>query len=427
MRAVRPAGNRDVNRRRLALGWGTLLSALLAWQTAVRASRPDGIDLTSYLLSARAMMHGASPYLLPTPFPYLYPPTLAFLLVPLALVPPFAALVIWFALNAGAALWAIRRVVLSVRRDLADRPADIHVFLAVFCTFFFTIFQSNLRNGQVNFLVLALCVAAALPRPARPGSPVPPAPPASPPLPAPPALPALFWSLAIAVKIFPLVLLPYFALRRRARWMICAVAACAACLLVPALTAGGQIIDIYRQYSNALLVSSVASRPEALDFSLAGTIATLSGAALTPALRLSAAAVVLGWILQADGRRLRGEHARPLALYLLAIPLASPKSEVHHLAFVLPAAAVIAARWCWSPALSGRAFTMAATAAALLYLVATMAPQPKGLLYSAAAIAAGVALTKSGGNGGSRRKRPNTEEQRNGDHNGKNSRAAVDH
>jgi hypothetical protein len=370
-------------RHLLALAWSTCLGALLFWQTAVRASRPDGIDLTSYLLSARAIMHGASPYLLPTPFPYLYPPTLAFLLVPLTMVPAFAALVVWFALNTTAALWAIRRVALSVRADLERRAADLAVFLAIFCTFFFTVFQSNLRNGQVNFIVLALCVAAALPHPGRPAA----------------RFSPLFWSLAISIKILPLVLLPYFALRRRWPWMVCAAAACAACLLLPAFVAGGRIIDVYRQYSDVLLASNLATRPEPFDFSLAGTISALTGTPLTPVLRLIAAAVVLAWILQADGRRLRGEHARPFALYLLGVPLASPKSEVHHLAFMLPAAAVIAAHWRPRPVSTGRPFTVAALAAAALYLAATMLPVAKGLIYSAALIAAAVALMKSGGNG----------------------------
>ena len=73
-----------------------------------RALRPGGIDLTSYLLSAQALSHGASPYRLPTPFPYLYPPTLAFLLIPLTAVPPFVAV------SRFANLWAEPRYALPI-------------------------------------------------------------------------------------------------------------------------------------------------------------------------------------------------------------------------------------------------------------------------------------------------------------------------
>ena len=58
-------------------------------------------------------------------------------------------------------MWAIRRVLLAARPELERRPDHVALFLAMFFTFFFTIVQSNLRNGQVNFLVLALCVAPA--------------------------------------------------------------------------------------------------------------------------------------------------------------------------------------------------------------------------------------------------------------------------
>src|SRR5262245_52503387 len=96
------------------------MSAVLLAQTWTRTQRPGGIDLTSYLLSADALRHGVSPYLLPTPFPYLYPATLAFLLIPLTFVPALVALLLWFALNAGAALWSIRALVRGDDRSSAD-------------------------------------------------------------------------------------------------------------------------------------------------------------------------------------------------------------------------------------------------------------------------------------------------------------------
>jgi hypothetical protein len=385
-------------KRGLALTWGALLAAVLLWQTSVRASRPDGIDLTSYLISARALLHGATPYSLSTPFPYLYPPTLAFLLVPLTMAPPFVSLLIWFALSAGAALWAMQRVVVSVRPHLASRAPDLALLLAVLCTFFFSIFQSNLRNGQVNFIVLALCVAAALPRQVRPERP---APSAHPDLPTPsdppahPVLPALLWSLAIAIKIMPLVLLPYFTLRRRWPWLIQAAVFGAACLLLPAVIVRRRIVDIYVQYSDVLIASSTAPPVGQLDFSLGGTLSVLTGAPTTPALRIGAAAVVLGWMLLADSRRLQADHVRALALYLLAVPLASPKSEVHHLAFMLPAAAVVVPAWRWPSRPIGRTFLIAGSLAAALYLAATVLPFAKGLMYCAALIASAVAVMNS--------------------------------
>jgi glycosyl transferase family 87 len=355
-----------------ALGWAAVLCGVLLAQTYVRAERTNGIDLTSYLLSAHALAEGRSPYLLLTPFPYLYPATLAFLLIPFTFVPSMVAVLVWFALSVAAAVWSIRTVLLQMHPDLADRPADVAVFLAVFFTLFFTIAQSNLRNGQVNFIVLALCAAAAL---RIAGESV------------------LAWSLAVAIKILPLALLPYFLLRRSWLWLLAAVALIAAWCLLPAVVLGARIVDIYEQYWRVFLVMSLEPRPQPLDFSLAGTIAWIARVPMTPVLEASAAAVVLGWILQADARRLRmTTNIRPFALYSLAIPLLSPQSEVHHLAFMLPAAAVAGgALWPdWRQ--GGRPLKIASAIAATLYLAATATPVGSGPLFCAALIAFAFAV-----------------------------------
>jgi len=388
----------------LAIGWGAVLCAVLLAQTYTRAMRPNGNDLTSYLLSADVVFHGGSPYLLPTPFPYVYPPTLAFLLIPLTVVPAVAAMLVWFALNVAAVVWCTRAIVLTVRPGA--RAAELAPFLALFFTVFFTIAQSNLRNGQVNFIVLALSVFTALSSCGETGqlfstgggAPPPPHTDAAaerqtarhgrrrfrP-------VPALSWSLAIAIKILPLVLVPYFMLRRSWQWTIVSVVLIAAWCLLPAVVVGRRIVDIYEQFGRVLAATSL-SRIEALDFSLAGTISWITRAPLTPVLEASGAAVVLGWIIAVDGRRLRVETLRPLALYLLAIPLVSPHSEVHHLAFMLPAAAVVAGALWWDWHSAGRRQQLSAVVAVTLYLVATATPFFPGPLFFASLIAFGVAL-----------------------------------
>jgi hypothetical protein len=453
-----------------AVLWAAVLCAVLLAQTYVRAWRPNGIDLTSYLLSSDVLRHGGSPYLLPTPFPYLYPATLAFLLIPLTFVPATVAVIIWFAFSVAAAVWSIRSVVLNARSDLEPRSADLALFLAVFFTFFFTIAQSNLRNGQVNFLVLVLCVSAALSHARggaeerqtdRKGGAAPaamPGPPARQPRwgGVPSGLPrgisdssrrlggvlnaaaalgcpwgpgarekklagtraglvgasSLCWSLAIALKLVPLILLPFFALRRSWRWMIVSVFLIVAWCLLPAVVVGTRIVDIYEQYWRVFLATSFAPRVQPLDFSLAGTIARITGAPLTPMLEASGAAVVLGWIIAVDGRRLRVETVRPLALYLLAIPLVSPQSEVHHLAFMLPAAAIVAGALWWDTRRVGRTQQLSAATAAMLYLAATATPLFSGPLFCASLIAVGVALMNVSPPG---RLKPATTETKNDD------------
>src|SRR5262245_19054869 len=349
-------------RQPLAIGWAAVLCAVLLAQTYARAQRPNGIDLTSYLLSADVLFHGGSPYVLPTPFPYVYPATLAFLLIPLTLVPAVVAVLVWFTLNVAAVVWSVRAIVLRVRPDAG--AAEVAPFLAVFFTLFFTIAQSNLRNGQVNFIVLALCVLSTLRlHPATRqlfstggGAPPPPRTDADGAqqtardgrrrlqydfdAPGDQGNSALCWSLAVAIKMMPLILTPYFMLRRSWRWIVISITFIALWCLLPAVFVGKRIVEIYQQFGRVLEAMNLA-RVETLDFSFAGTISWITRAPLTPVLEASGAAVVLGWIIAVDGRRLKVETLRPMALYLLAIPLASPHSEVHDLSYMLPAAATV--------------------------------------------------------------------------------------
>jgi Glycosyltransferase family 87 len=400
-------------RRTIAWAWLILVCALLAVQTIARAERPGGIDLTSYLLSAGALARSASPYRLATPFPYLYPPTLAFLLIPLTPLPRVAVVCLWFALGALCMIWSVRSMLIAVRPELERRPDEAAVFVALFLTFFFTVVQSNLRNGQVNFLVLALCVMASLKGPpyirsastsrlrsrftrgsygeARRS-----------------AESAIAWSLAIAIKIVPLALAPYFLLRRRWIWLLGSTGCLVILLLSPAILVGWRIADMYEEYWRVFLGSSF-TRAQPLDFSVAGVIAWTLGVRVAPVVRFAVAIAVMIAIAWMDLRRTRvgvplvlslskdedPAHARrdaeAFAAYLLAIPLVSPQSEVHHLAFAFPAAVVAASGWRHG-ATRGAAFRTACVIAAASYILATIVTAAAGPLLCTFLIALAAAV-----------------------------------
>jgi len=206
---------------------------------------------------------------------------------------------------------------------------------------------------------------------------------------------ALSWSLSVAIKLVPLVLLPYFMLRRRWTWLLASVALIAGWCLIPFVLVGTRIIDIYEEYWRVFLATSLAVHPQPLDFSLAGTIARLTGTPLTPMLKASAAAMVIGWILQADARRLRTRHGVAFALYSLAIPLLSPQSEVHHLAFMMPAAAISGSALWWDWRHARGALQIATIVAIALHLTATVSPIASGPLFCASMLAFGVAAIQS--------------------------------
>jgi len=111
--------------------------------------------------------------------------------------------------------------------------------------------------------------------------------------------------------------------------------------LAPALTMGASIEALTREYLGSFLRGSYAgpSLSAPLDFSLGGILAGVMGADGPPVRQLGTVVPILA-ILVIDllARPSAGSDAHVFALYLAVIPMASPKSEIHHLAFALPAA-----------------------------------------------------------------------------------------
>jgi Glycosyltransferase family 87 len=307
--------------RRAALIALVVLTIVFAVQTWRKAHRADGNDLTSYLTAARALAVGASPYDAAAPFPYIYPLFPALVLIPLAVVPYGAAVLCWFALSVAALAWTLAAF---ARRETPDHsPGDAVPIAAIVLFLMIEVVQNNLLNGQINFVVLACCAAAlAASRPATA---------------------AIAWAAAVSTKLVPLALAPWWILRGRllvvgAGILLVCLFALAPYLLTDTPTA------VQQEYSGFLRGSLANGAPEdRLRFSLFGVLEPLLPG--VPWLPLLCAVVVVSAVALADlrsGRR-PDDHVA-FALYLAAIPLASPKSETHHLAFALPAVYVCALR-----------------------------------------------------------------------------------
>ncbi len=318
---------------RKALAAAALVATVvLGAQTWHKAFRADGNDLTSYLLSARALWDGQSPYGLETPFPYLYPLFLAFVLVPLTLVPYGAAVIAWFAASVTA-LGAV--LVESAFRRIADagrRNAELAIAATVLITF--NIIQNNLLNGQVNFLVVLCCVLAV--KQTR-------------------EIAAGAWlGAAIALKLMPVLLVVYFLVRRQFRAILVAVATALVLAFVPSVlildgpgtgAASGfsRITAVHWQYVREVLTPMTTTPDGAvLAYSVASVVQRALGTGPPLWIDVLCAAGVLGAIALIDVKRWRrrGDDLSAAAAYLVAIVLISPKSETHHLAFAIPAVAL---------------------------------------------------------------------------------------
>lgn len=129
---------------------------------------PPQIDFAAYYLAARALRAGMDPYDPQTLAalassagitaytPYIYPPLLAVIVMPLAGLPYPAAAALWLALSAAALVCA-----LSMLRSMVEIPDRVFTAVAA-AAFVFPAAHHTLELGQVNHFLLLLIAGAAL-------------------------------------------------------------------------------------------------------------------------------------------------------------------------------------------------------------------------------------------------------------------------
>ena len=322
---------------RLALAVIITVTFVFFVQTIEKAYRSEGNDLSAYLLAAEALWAGGNPYQLEMVFPYIYPLTLATILIPLTAVPYWFAITIWFVIG----VVSLSAFVLVVTRTgacyLNQRSvAELVPWLGVLYLLLLEPIQANFLNGQANLLSLGL-LALFLFGYARGSS----------------SLTALGLAAAVAIKLVPAVLLFFLIVERRIVMAGLVAFITVMLMLAPAVVAGAQVADLYADYVNQFLVprlsGSAGDTPE-LAFSLSSTLAQmfprlendlwLKGICV---LGLFFPVVVVHRRIRHDvpGASAAGTDAWLVCLYLALIPLLSPMSENHHLAFVLPGAVLV--------------------------------------------------------------------------------------
>ena len=290
---------------------GLALFGLLVTQAIARACSIDGSDLTSYLLSARALVEGRDPYATATPFPYIYPLFLAWLILPLA----------WLPCGVASALWSIALLASLIR---ALRWIGTAPWIAFgLCLLLFDVLQNNAVNGQVNLLVVLAATGGwiAIRRDRA-------------------LLAAFGFGAAIALKVFPLLLLAPLVLRRKWRAAGGSVAVALALVSAPALLPGRDVIALHASYLDRFLLPRIEADPlrtGSVQFQLAGTLRDL-GVAVDATGALTIALLLVVALAAWDLRRRSHEFDREVfALWMLLPALLIPISQVHHLAITLPA------------------------------------------------------------------------------------------
>jgi hypothetical protein len=306
-----------------------LISSIFFLQTFGKAYRENGYDFTSFLLSSKAFFAGTNPYQTGSPFPFIYPLFLCVLLFPLASLPYWFSNAVWFSLNVSA-LYLSTLVLLKLYFDSLSYQEITALFLVPF-VILTNVIQNNLLNGQVNFIVLLLCVLfLKYFVESRKW------------------LATVFLSAAISIKLTPIILIVYLIARREFLYVVLTLISSIFLIFgLPYAIAGEKTVVWYSQYIQSFLVHTIATDSVASDgftFSITSMVSFLLPS-MSKLLSLMIAGLIsivpIVWVQFTSHRNVTSEQTLFFSLYMLAVPLISPMSETHHLINLLPAASIV--------------------------------------------------------------------------------------
>lgn len=288
----------------------------------------DGWDYSSYLLSSRAFFNGTNPYNTGSIFPFIYPLFVCVLLFPLASLPYWLANVVWFTLNISALYFSAFTLFRLYRDSFLHR--EIAALFVVPFVVLIDVIQNNLLNGQINFIVLLLCILFLKFY-----------------LESRKVLASVFLSTAIAIKLTPLILIVYIIARREL--LLASITLIFSVFLVlglPYAIRGGIIVDWYSEYVHSFLVNNIASHNAPLDgfaFSITSIINFLLPVSKLTSLSIAGFISVapIFWLQIISRKDTINKQILFFSLYMLAILLITPMSETHHLINLLPAVSLV--------------------------------------------------------------------------------------
>lgn len=146
--------------RRLRVAAGALAIVALAAVGVVSVGKQlrSGNDFPIYWAASRTLAGGGTPYDVGSGLHgYVYPPFLAIVLTPLAVLPLPVAASLWFVANAAVAAFAVRAALGLVRRGWG--PGALRGWWAAALLPLGGFFADNAALGQVNLVLLALGLA----------------------------------------------------------------------------------------------------------------------------------------------------------------------------------------------------------------------------------------------------------------------------
>jgi hypothetical protein len=217
--------------KRILSAAAAILFVVLGVETMLAGAVPvtPRSDFPVYRLAGKAVLEGKDIYGVAGPhgWQYVYPPPFAVAMVPFALLPQAWAMLVWFLLSALLTVRAVRMCV-TMARDRLSSEEDVLWLSAVPGLLLIGYYASAITRGQASVVMLWLVVGA------------------------------IFWewkgrdaagaaylAAAILMKVFPALLLAYFAWRRRWRFVLATLAL----LAVGAFVMPGAVLGVHKNWA----------------------------------------------------------------------------------------------------------------------------------------------------------------------------------
>lgn len=241
-------------------------------------------------------------------YQFKYLPAFAILIIPLGAITLESAKVIWFAVS--VALLALL-LGLSVR-VLPERRRSAWILVTLTLLVMAKFYGHELVLGQMN-LLLAVIVTAAAVAAARGYE----------------AATGALTSVAIVVKPYAVLFLPWLAARRRGGSLTLAAVGCAVIFLLPSVVYGVHgSVQLHRDWWNTVTASTAPNLTNADNVSIAAMWTKWVGTgqlATVLAIATSAVALMVAALVFARRKAVRNPEALECALLLTLIPLLSPQ------------------------------------------------------------------------------------------------------
>ena len=328
-----------------------------------------GNDFNVYYHASRDVIAGRDPYKnsLSEWTPYLYPPLLAELLVPLALLPLTVAAYIWFLISA----FSVIGTGAMCARMLPESRAPKWFVAAGAMVIVFRFVLDNFNLGQVNAMVTALAVAHVVLY----------------------ARGKKFWSalalaIAVSIKLTPAIFLVYHIAKLRLRYAIACTALVGAITALSFLPMGTAAPIAFSEFANRTLRNEQGYNladpgNQSLRGALARLTATDTGVTrdnVDSRIVLSGSSVLLSIIVLAaavwGAARARDEMSAVASFFCCAVLLSPLSWKAHFIMLILPLAQLSGAI-LYSPRTRRR--LIAATLVAAFVLFNLTSPRVIGL------------------------------------------------